>query len=58
MKIPFGGSRVQNLHGVDANPFKDHREFIHKGNVEIPLAILDNLGSFRNLYAGCQKCPG
>jgi hypothetical protein len=38
--------------GVDADPVEDDRQFVHQGDVEIALGVLDDLGCLGHLDAG------
>ena len=50
-EIPLCSGCLQNRLCVDAHLIEDDRQLIHKSNIDIALAILDDLGGFRNLDA-------
>ena len=58
LKIPFGAGGSEHVAGVDAELRKYRRQFVHEGDVEIALRVLDHLGSLSHLdrrravYAG------
>ena len=40
--VPFGVHAVDDFVGVDVHAVKDHGEFVHEGDVDIALAVLDD----------------
>ena len=56
-KIPFRPRRLQNLQRVDALALKNQGQFIHQGNVEVTLGVLDDLGGLRSLDVGGHVNP-
>ena len=43
-EVPFAAGGLQHLQGVDAELAKDQRQFVHQGDVEVALGVLDDLG--------------
>ena len=43
-EVPFAAGGFQHLQGVDAELAEDQRQFIHQGDVEVALGVLDDLG--------------
>ena len=39
-------ARPRMIQGVDAEFAEDQRQFVHQGDVEVALGVLDNLGRF------------
>ena len=52
-EIPLCPSCIEDIKRIDAELITDLGEFIHEGDIDITLGILDNLWSFCNLYRGC-----
>ena len=50
-EIPLGGSRLDNVVGVDANPSEDNRELVDEGDIDVALRILYNLSRLGYLDA-------
>ena len=48
-RIPFGVHAVDDLVGVDPHALKHHRHLVHEGDVDIALAVLDELDRLRRL---------
>ena len=46
IKVPLSRSGTYHLHNIDMQAFEDQGEFIHKGDVEIPLNVLDDFSRF------------
>ncbi len=57
-KIPLGTGCLEHLLRVDSNALENHREFVDQGNIDIPLRVLNNFGSFGNFDARCLVRPG
>ena len=45
-EVPFAAGGFQYLQGVDAEFAEDQRQFVHQGDVEVALGVLDDLGRF------------
>ena len=43
-EVPLAAGGLQDLQGVDAELAEDHRQFVHQGDVEVALGVLDHLG--------------
>ena len=43
-EVPFAAGGLQDLQGVDAELAEDQRQFVHQGDVEVALGVLDDLG--------------
>ena len=52
LEIPFGASRVQDFHGVEAELIENDGEFVDEGDVEVALRVLDYLGGFGHANRG------
>ena len=48
-EVPLGAGGLEHFEGVDADLVEDHGEFVHQGDVEVALGVLDDLGGFGNL---------
>ena len=48
-EVPLGCRRLDHVVRVDVHRIEDLRQLVHEGNVDIPLGILDDLGSLRHL---------
>ena len=51
-EIPLRPRRLQHGLGIDTHLIEDDGKLIHKGDVDVSLAILNDLGSFGDLDAG------
>lgn len=49
LEIPLGRGGGEHVAGVDAQSLEQRGQFIHKGDVEIALSILDDLRGFGDL---------
>ena len=54
--IPLGIHTVDNLVGINAHTVKHHSKLIHKGNVNVTLAVFHNLNSFCSLDIRNRIC--
>ena len=45
-EVPFAAGGFQHFQGVDAELAEDQRQFVHQGDVEVALSVLDDLGRF------------
>ena len=52
-KVPFCSGGSKNIAGIDPHQMKDLGKFIDKGDIEIPLGILDHFGGFSHLDGTC-----
>jgi len=52
-EIPFGACGLQHGLGVDTHFIEDEGEFVDQRDIDVALGVLDDLGRFRNLDAGC-----
>ena len=43
-EVPFAAGGFQHFQGVDAELAEDQRQFVHQGDVEVALGVLDDLG--------------
>ena len=48
-EIPLGSRSLQHGFGVDAHFIENNGKFVHESDIDIPLAVLDDLGGLRNL---------
>jgi hypothetical protein len=48
-EVPLGAGGFEHVQGVDAQAVEDQRQFVHQGDVEVALGVLDHLGGFRHL---------
>ena len=57
-EIPLCSRRLEDGFGVDSELMEDNRKLVHKGDIDIPLAVFDdlcrlgNLDAFGSVYAG------
>ncbi len=56
-KVPFGASRFEYGLGRDIEPIEDDSQFVHQGDIKIPLSIFDNFSRFGHLDGGCPMHP-
>ena len=52
-EIPFGSCSLQDRLGIDSHLMEDDGKLVHKSNVNIPLAVLNDLGSLCHLDGLC-----
>ena len=45
-KVPFAAGGLEHFKRIDAQPCKQHRQFIDKGNVQVALGVFNHLGRF------------
>ena len=45
-KIPFGARSFDHIVNIDVHATEDDREFVHKGDVDVALGVLDDFSSF------------
>ena len=57
-EIPFGSCGTKNILRIYPKPIEYSGEFIDKSDVDIPLAILDDLGRLCNFNRGCLVDAG
>ena len=57
-EVPFGTRGFQNGFRIDSHLVEDHGQFIHEGNVDVSLRILNDLGCFRHLNGLCPVDAG
>ena len=57
-KIPFGACGFENGLCVNTHPVKHNRQLIHKGDVNIPLTVLNNLSRLSYPDALCPVHTG
>jgi hypothetical protein len=48
-EVPLGAGGFEHVQGVDAEAVEDQRQFVHQGDVEVALGVLDHLGGFGHL---------
>ena len=48
-EVPLGAGGFEDIEGIDAKAVEDQRQFVHQGNVEVALGVLDHLGGFGDL---------
>ena len=51
-RIPLGVHAIDHFIGIDTHAIKYHRQFVHERNVDVTLAVLNNLHSFSSLDVG------
>ena len=52
-EVPLGSCRLQHGFCIDTHLVKNDGQFVHKCNVDVSLAVLDDLGSFCHLDGVC-----
>ena len=52
-EIPLGSCRLQHGFGIDSHFIENDGKLVHEGDVNVTLAVLDDLGSLRNLNGLC-----
>jgi len=57
-EVPLGAGGLQDFEGVDAETVEDQGEFVHQGDVEVALGVLDDLGGFGDLDRTGAVHPG
>ena len=57
-KVPLRLRCLQHILCVNPHSIEDLRQLIHKGNVDIPLGVLDHLGRLSHLDRGCEMGAG
>ena len=48
-KVPLGTGRLKHVQGINAKPVKYQRQFIHQGDIEVALGVLDYFCSLSHL---------
>ena len=51
-EVPFGTRPRQHVARADSQPVEDQGQFVHQGDIEVALRVLDHLGRFRDLDGG------
>ena len=51
-EVPFAARRFQHLQGIDAQALENDGQFVHQGDVQVALGVLDDLGRLGHLDAG------
>ena len=51
-EVPFGAGGLEHLGGIEVQLMKQDGEFVHEGDIEVALGVLDDLGGFCDLDAG------
>ena len=49
-EVPLGASSLQHVKGVDAHSVEDLAQLVDESDVDVALAVLDDLGSFGNFH--------
>ena len=57
-EVPFAAGGLQHFQGVDAQLAEDQRQFVHQGDVEVALGVLDDLGGLGDADAAGKVSPG
>ena len=57
-EVPLAARCLENLQRVDIEAVEDDRKFIDQGDVQVALGVLDDLGCFGHLQAGCREGAG
>jgi hypothetical protein len=57
-KVPFGGGCGQHVSRINPELVEDGGEFVHEGDIEIALRVLDDLYRFRDFDRWCLVQPG
>ena len=55
--VPLGVHAGKHLVGINAHAVADHGDLVHKGDVDIPLAVLDHLDRLGGLDGGNGEGP-
>ena len=56
--VPLGIHAGEHLVGIDAHAVADHGDLVHKGDVDVPLAVLDHLDRLGGLDGGDGERSG
>ncbi len=57
-EVPLGAGGLQDFEGVDADLVEDDCQFLHQGDVQVTLGVLDDLGGFGHLDAAGAMYAG
>ena len=57
-EIPLGACGLQHVEGVNTHLVEDLAQFVHEGDVDVALRVLNDLGGLCHLDGGGQVCAG
>lgn len=55
-EVPFAGGCLDDVAGVDVHGIEDFGEFVHEGDIDVALGVLDNLTGLGDFHGRCLMC--